>query len=49
VLTTRQALFAATVNLIQYLGGGFDASELLAEQPPPLSEAVARSLPIPPQ
>ncbi|MCW2274410.1 NodT family efflux transporter outer membrane factor (OMF) lipoprotein [Rhodoblastus acidophilus] len=49
VLNSRQTLFAATVNLIQYLGGGFDASELLAEQPPPLSEAVARSLPIPPQ
>lgn len=49
VLTTRQGLFIATVNLIQDLGGGFDASELLAEQPPPLSEAVARSLPVPPQ
>jgi len=49
VLTTRQNLFTATVNLIQYLGGGFDAAELLAEQPPPLSQAVARSLPIPPQ
>jgi NodT family efflux transporter outer membrane factor (OMF) lipoprotein len=49
VLTIRQSLFAATVNLIQYLGGGFDAVELLEEQPPPLSEAVARSLPVPPQ
>jgi len=49
VLSTRQALFNATVYLIQYLGGGFDASELLAEQPPPLTEAVARSLPVPPQ
>ncbi|MBB4196509.1 transporter [Rhodoblastus sphagnicola] len=49
VLTTRQSLFNATVYLIEYLGGGFDASELLAEQPPPLTEAVARSLPIPPQ
>jgi NodT family efflux transporter outer membrane factor (OMF) lipoprotein len=48
VLATRQALFAATVNLIQYLGGGFDANELLDEQPPPLTEAVARSLPVPP-
>jgi NodT family efflux transporter outer membrane factor (OMF) lipoprotein len=49
VLATRQSLFNATVYLIEYLGGGFDASELLAEQPPPLTEAVARSLPVPPQ
>ena len=48
VLSTRQALFNATVYLIEYLGGGFDASELLAEQPPPLTEAIARSLPVPP-
>ena len=47
-LSTRQALFNATVYLIEYLGGGFDASELLAEQPPPLTEAIARSLPVPP-
>jgi NodT family efflux transporter outer membrane factor (OMF) lipoprotein len=49
VLTTRQQLFTATVDLIQDLGGGFDANELLNEQPPPLTEAVARSLPVPPQ
>jgi NodT family efflux transporter outer membrane factor (OMF) lipoprotein len=49
VLATRQALFNATVSLIEYLGGGFDANELLLEQPAPLTEAVANSLPIPPQ
>lgn len=48
VLITRQALFAANVNLIQALGGGFDADSLRQEQAPPLIEAVERSLPIPP-
>lgn len=49
VLTTRQALFVATVTLIEDLGGGYDASTLLAEQAPPLTEAIANSLPVPPQ
>jgi NodT family efflux transporter outer membrane factor (OMF) lipoprotein len=48
VLQTRQALFTASVNLIEALGGGFDADSLRLEQAPPLIEAVERSLPIPP-
>jgi NodT family efflux transporter outer membrane factor (OMF) lipoprotein len=49
VLSTRQGLFVAAINLIQDLGGGFDASTLIAEQAPPLTEAIANSLPVPPQ
>ncbi len=48
VLSTRQALFAANVTLIEALGGGYDADSLQQEQAPPLIEAVARSLPVPP-
>jgi outer membrane protein TolC len=48
VLTTRQALFVSNVNLIEALGGGYDAESLAAVAAPPLIEAVARSLPIPP-
>jgi NodT family efflux transporter outer membrane factor (OMF) lipoprotein len=49
VLATRQALFVANVTLIEALGGGYDAASLAAETAPPLIEAVARSVPIPPQ
>jgi NodT family efflux transporter outer membrane factor (OMF) lipoprotein len=48
VLATRQNLFAATVTLIEALGGGFDADSLARIEAPPLIEAVARSAPIPP-
>jgi len=48
VLSTRQDLFTANVTLIEALGGGYDANSLQQEQAPPLIEAVARSLPIPP-
>ena len=40
VLSTRQALFAANVTLIEALGGGYDANSLQQEQAPPLIEAV---------
>ncbi|WP_294541944.1 efflux transporter outer membrane subunit [uncultured Rhodoblastus sp.] len=48
VLTTRQALFVSSVNLIEALGGGYDAESLAAITAPPLIEAVARSAPFPP-
>ena len=48
VLATRQALFVANVTLIEALGGGYDAASLAAKTAPPLIEAVARSVPIPP-
>ncbi len=48
VLATEQALFVASVTLVEALGGGYDAGSLAAEQAPPLIEAVARSSPIPP-
>lgn len=48
VLTTRQSLFVASVNLIEALGGGYDAESLAAVTAPPLIEAVARSAPFPP-
>ncbi len=48
VLTTRQNMFVANVALIEALGGGYDAESLAAVQAPPLDQAVARSLPVPP-
>ena len=48
VLTAQQSLFVASVLLIEYLGGGYDANSLAAIMAPPLIEAVERSLPIPP-
>ncbi|HUO54080.1 MAG TPA: efflux transporter outer membrane subunit [Rhodoblastus sp.] len=48
VLVTRQSLFTATITLIEALGGGFDTESLAAETAPPLIEAVARSVPVPP-
>jgi NodT family efflux transporter outer membrane factor (OMF) lipoprotein len=48
VLTTRQLLFVASVNLIAALGGGYDAESLAAVVAPPLIEAVERSAPFPP-
>ena len=48
VLTTRQSLFAASVNLIEALGGGYDAESLAAVTAPPLIEAVERASPLPP-
>ena len=48
VLATQQALFFASVTLVEALGGGYDAQSLAAEQAPPLIEAVERSSPIPP-
>ena len=47
-LSTRQSLFAASVNLIEALGGGFDAESLASVTAPPLIEAVERSSPLPP-
>jgi NodT family efflux transporter outer membrane factor (OMF) lipoprotein len=48
VLATRQYLFVASVNLIEALGGGYDAESLAAVTAPPLIEAVERSAPFPP-